>query len=1273
MALVPGWGMLTPLHYACEGGHLDTAQCLLDLGADPFAIDACGWTPLHWAARCGHAALCLKLAERGADVHARDFRSLTPIDICHIFRNFYLGNMLDSSPSTSETSSISTTQSSFNRDLAILSPEIKHVSSEIRSHRSHGEEEARGDANERDTGLSECFGVTLKVATSILRVVAVAVFLLEGLYRAQTTIIVSLGANLSGVETSVAVTLLAIFACCLPALITTIATFPHCVGVALQAFYLAVDWVGILMPPHRRYPIFASSRSLTKWEMRMESFSVFGGFSLLAKGKDLLFPSSDSPCAQGRMNRLRLAAVSTYLFVGAVWMAVVVVFQFCLAICISITLTGAWALSVVMAFPYLKFHILWRRVPSKIVEIAIRASQASFPSRRHLLRVAIPLLQGCSIMKVNQTELLLNDVGDSDDRSGLGKVGCDVRGKRLKESHFKYAGSSGGLHCDAVLHRSVVPCSADDLSSCVSSRPRNVPVARHEDSIVAFLYQSGAGDSDADELDDDEERDKMNSGFDGFDGLTDVRYPSALSIDGLARRSFGGQRSSVVTSRLGGAETILSLALHPPGMSAVGDGSHRLAHNIADRVGGEGGPINVNRLRGDSKRPRLLTRPAWEKLKQRNSSLWKLRSRSSSTKSVNGSQQLSMKERAAAQERMIFRWWLSMVEFRYITLMQKHWMVKTSDQIEQKREKTERSGSRGQSGMKRQINLEARVNEDSDDGLEEEGDCVEKHLVKVDYNCYMSDQLMQVVEYSQMSQDYCEAAFHVWRSEFVRLLCYMDTWFITSPHWGVFIGGCTNNKTQTGGGGGGFAGERGLIGADGMSVLTAQTKVKCAGGSYKGNISSSDSGAKLKLTLPSSTLASPLVNAFSNLPGHLPDTIHEDEQWESSELSSFPDRDCNRGGRHHSSSHRGNRHDDVEHLPQSPGQSEALLALLTMKFDAPEPPVVYSGGVPAHQPPPLQFVGSNDSAVQKDSIQRKGSPQSSSRQRQSPQSPSRRRRSSQSQSRQTHSSSLQPRSTRLEAHSRGKERTSISSTRSTSVETNMIINHPNKTDNGGDGRPSSSSLSMSSHRDSEAHVESHGGANSHVEASKKRVDTLHVPDMAKKTWRSQASRWVTEFGRKKNAAGHVEGCVDGNDNDASPPSSPLRSASKAGDGTGFPTAKASVAFSLFVVSLAFDCLFGAILNCIVCAVILMGQSSIRGDDMISSLLWETFTMSFMKDDSEGSAFSAFVPGGGFVNGLHFGEGGDKLVLVCVAISFLFSVLHIGVSSVILLGILLVDH
>eukprot|EP00923_Selenidium_pygospionis_P011251 GHVN01019494.1.p1 GENE.GHVN01019494.1~~GHVN01019494.1.p1 ORF type:complete len:401 (-),score=108.19 GHVN01019494.1:91-1119(-) len=342
-----------------------------------------------------------------------------------------------------------------------------------------------------------------------------------------------------------------------------------------------------------------------------------------------------------------------------------------------------------------------------------------------------------------------------------------------------------------------------------------------------------------------------------------------------------------------------------------------------------------------------------------------------------------------------------------------------------------------------------------------------------------------------------------------------------------------------------------------------------------------------------------------------------------------------------------------------------------MKFDAPEPPVVYSGGVPAHQPPPLQFVGSNESAVQKESIQMKGSPQLPSRQRGSPQSPSRRRRSSKSPSRQTHSSSLQPRSTPLEAHNRGKGRTSISSTRSTSVETNMIINHPNKTDNGGDGRPSSSSLSMSSHR--EAHVESHGGASSDVEASEKRVEPLHVSDMAKKTWRSQASRWVTKVGRKKNSAGDVGGCVDGNDNDTSLPSSPLRSASKAGDGTGFPPAEASVAFSLFVVSLAFDCLFGAILNCIVCAVILMGQSSIRGDDMISSLLWETFTMSFMKDDGEGSAFSAFVPGGGFVNGLNFGEGGDKLVLVCVAISFLFSVLHIGVSSVILLGILLVDH
>jgi ankyrin repeat protein len=55
------------------GQDFDTAQVLLDEGADPRLGDARGWTPLHWV--CSehkeNAALCALLIEKGADVDAK--------------------------------------------------------------------------------------------------------------------------------------------------------------------------------------------------------------------------------------------------------------------------------------------------------------------------------------------------------------------------------------------------------------------------------------------------------------------------------------------------------------------------------------------------------------------------------------------------------------------------------------------------------------------------------------------------------------------------------------------------------------------------------------------------------------------------------------------------------------------------------------------------------------------------------------------------------------------------------------------------------------------------------------------------------------------------------------------------------------------------------------------------------------------------------------------------------------------------------------------------
>lgn len=82
MLRAPGWGYLSPLHYACDSGRLETVQFLLDTknaGCDPNAIDACGWTPLHWAARGGHTDVCLLLIRYGAQKNTQDFVRINDI------------------------------------------------------------------------------------------------------------------------------------------------------------------------------------------------------------------------------------------------------------------------------------------------------------------------------------------------------------------------------------------------------------------------------------------------------------------------------------------------------------------------------------------------------------------------------------------------------------------------------------------------------------------------------------------------------------------------------------------------------------------------------------------------------------------------------------------------------------------------------------------------------------------------------------------------------------------------------------------------------------------------------------------------------------------------------------------------------------------------------------------------------------------------------------------------------------------------------------------
>jgi ankyrin repeat protein len=62
----------TPLHLACQGGHLPIVKILMDHNADPMEKDASGRTALHYAC-CSHNVEQLMLLGNDLDlVHTKD-------------------------------------------------------------------------------------------------------------------------------------------------------------------------------------------------------------------------------------------------------------------------------------------------------------------------------------------------------------------------------------------------------------------------------------------------------------------------------------------------------------------------------------------------------------------------------------------------------------------------------------------------------------------------------------------------------------------------------------------------------------------------------------------------------------------------------------------------------------------------------------------------------------------------------------------------------------------------------------------------------------------------------------------------------------------------------------------------------------------------------------------------------------------------------------------------------------------------------------------------
>ncbi|PZN06706.1 hypothetical protein E1B22_02860 [Thermaerobacter sp. FW80] len=85
---------MTPLHHAARHGWTDVAGRLLDLGADPDAVNRWGLVPLHYAARFGHPEVAALLLDRGARIDAQGEGGQTPLDWAIVFGHPQVARLL---------------------------------------------------------------------------------------------------------------------------------------------------------------------------------------------------------------------------------------------------------------------------------------------------------------------------------------------------------------------------------------------------------------------------------------------------------------------------------------------------------------------------------------------------------------------------------------------------------------------------------------------------------------------------------------------------------------------------------------------------------------------------------------------------------------------------------------------------------------------------------------------------------------------------------------------------------------------------------------------------------------------------------------------------------------------------------------------------------------------------------------------------------------------------------------------------------------------------
>lgn len=86
-------GKLTPLHFACDRGHVEVVELLIARGASVAARDEEGQTPLHYAVFNDFLDVVRVLSKAGADFEARDNEGKTPVEVAEGETARFLGTL----------------------------------------------------------------------------------------------------------------------------------------------------------------------------------------------------------------------------------------------------------------------------------------------------------------------------------------------------------------------------------------------------------------------------------------------------------------------------------------------------------------------------------------------------------------------------------------------------------------------------------------------------------------------------------------------------------------------------------------------------------------------------------------------------------------------------------------------------------------------------------------------------------------------------------------------------------------------------------------------------------------------------------------------------------------------------------------------------------------------------------------------------------------------------------------------------------------------------